>query len=69
MTSRHQSASEETEDNKKSSKIVMFDSQESRVNRSHGLKEEKEGTFKNSGLVAAQCNGIAACAYLKKYLQ
>ena len=35
VTSRHQSASEETEENtKKSLKIVMFDSQESRVNRS-----------------------------------
>ena len=41
----------------------MFDSQESRVNRSEGLKKEKEGTFKNLGLVAAQCNGITAYAY------
>ena len=38
----------------------MFDSQESRVNRSQDLKQEKEGTFKNVGLVTAQCNGIAA---------
>ena len=46
----------------------MFDSQESRVNRSQDLKKEKEGTFKNLGLVAAQCNDIAACAYsLKKF--
>ena len=44
----------------------MFDSQESRVNRSQDLKKEKEGTFKNLGLVAAQCNGIAACAYSLK---
>ena len=55
---------EETEENKKSFKIVMFDSEESRVNsnRSQGLK----GTFKNLGLVVAQCNGIAACAYSLK---
>ena len=57
---------EETEENKKSFKIVMFDSQESRVNRSQGLTKEKEGTFKTLGLVAAQCNGIAACAYFWK---
>ena len=44
----------------------MFNSQESRVNRPQGLKKEKEGTFKNLGLVAAQCNGIAACAYSLK---
>ena len=54
---------EETEENKKMFKIVMLDSQESRVNRSQGLKREKEGTFKNLGLVAAKCNGIAACTY------
>ena len=53
--------------NKKSFKIVMFDSQESsRVNRSRGLKKEKEGTFKNLGPVAAQCHGIAARAYSLK---
>ena len=57
---------EETEEDEKSFKIVMFDSQESRVNRSQGLKKEKEGAFKNSGLVAAQCNVIAACAYSLK---
>ena len=34
--------------------------------RSQGLKKEKEGTFKNLGLVAVQCNGIAACAYSLK---
>ena len=33
------------------------------VNRSQGLKKEKTGAFKNLGFVAAQCNGIAACAY------
>ena len=33
---------EETEEPKKSFKIVMFDSQESRVNRSQGLKKEKK---------------------------
>ena len=47
----------------------MFDSQDYRVSRSQDLKKEKEGTFKNLGLVAAQCNGIAACAYSLKYLQ
>ena len=44
----------------------IFDSQESIVNRSQGLRKEKEGTFKNLGLVAVQCNGIAACAYSLK---
>ena len=57
---------EETEEDEKSFKIVMFDSQEPRVNRSQGLKTEKGGTFKNLGLVAAQCNGIAICAYSLK---
>ena len=44
----------------------MFDSQVSisRVKRSQDL--EKRGTFKNLGLFAAQCNGIAACAYSLK---
>ena len=36
------------------------------VNRLQGLEKKKEGTFKNLGLVAAQCNGIAACAYSLK---
>ena len=44
----------------------MFGSQESRVNRSQDLKKEKEGTFKNLGLVAVQCNSIAACTYSLK---
>ena len=44
----------------------MFDSEESRANRSQDLKKEKEGTFKNLGLVASQCNGISACAYSLK---
>ena len=57
---------EEMEENKKMFKIIMFGSQESRVNRSQGLKKEKEGTFKNLGLVAAQCNDIAACVYSLK---
>ena len=39
----------------------MFDSQESRQDRPQGLKKKK--TFKKIGLVAAHCNGIAACAY------
>lgn len=53
------------EKTKKSSKIVVFDSQEYRQDRPQGLKKKKE-TFKNLGLVAAQCNGIAACAYSLK---
>ena len=57
---------EESEEIKKTFKNVMFDSHESRVNRSQGLKKEKEGAFKKSGLVAAQCNGITACAYSLK---
>ena len=42
ITSQHQRAREETEENKKSLKIVMFDSQESRVNRSQDLKKRKK---------------------------
>ena len=57
---------EKTEEDKKSFKIVMFRSQESRVNRSQGSKKEKEGTFNNLGLVEVQCNGIATCAYSLK---
>ena len=40
----------------------MFDSQESRVNRSQGLKRRKK-EHSNLGLAAAQCNSIEACAY------
>ena len=61
-TSRHQSARRDRR-KQKSFNIVMFDSQESRVNKSQGLEKEREETFKKLGLVAAQCNGIAACAY------
>ena len=42
LTSRHQRAREEMEENKKPLKIVMFDSQESRVNRSQDLKKRKK---------------------------
>ena len=42
LTSRHQSAREETEENKKSLKTVIFDSQVSLVNRSQGLEKEKK---------------------------
>ena len=65
-TSRHQSAREETKENKKILKSVIFDSQVSLVNKSQGPKKKKEGIFKNLGLVAAQCSGIAACAYSSK---
>ena len=41
---------------------VRFSSIYKVVNRS----QEKEGTFKNIGLAAAQCNGIAACTYSSK---
>ena len=45
----------------------MFDSQEYPQDRPQGVKKK---TFKNLGLVAAQCNDIAACAHsLKTYLQ
>ena len=44
----------------------MSDSRESRVNRSQILEKEKEETFKNLGLAAAQCNDIATCAYSLK---
>ena len=43
--------------------MVMFDSQEYRQDRPQGLQK----TSKNLGMVAAQCNGIAACAYSLKY--
>ena len=39
----------------------MFDSQEYRQDRPQGLKKKKK--IKKLGLVAAQRNGIAACAY------
>ena len=41
LTRRHQSAREETEENKKSLTIVMFDSQVSLVNRSQGLVKKE----------------------------
>ena len=44
----------------------MFDSQEYPQDRPQDLKKEKTQTFKNLGLVAAQCNGIAACTYSLK---
>ena len=44
----------------------MIGSQEYRQDRPQGLKKKK--TFKNLGLVAAQCNGIAACAYSLKHI-
>ena len=39
----------------------MFDSQEYRQDRPQGVKKKKQ-TFTKLSLVAAQCNGIAACA-------
>ena len=45
----------------------MFNSQVSLCSQwVTGFGKEKEGTFKNLGLVEAQCNGIAACAYSLK---
>ena len=41
----------------------MFDSQEYRQDRPQGLKKK---TCQNLGLVAGQCNSIAACAYSLK---
>ena len=64
-TSRHQCARRDGRQ-QKMFKIVMFDSEKSRVNSSQSSKKEKKGTFKTLGLVAAQCNGIAACAYSLK---
>ena len=61
---------EETEENKKSLKIATYICSILKypyvVNRSQDLEKEKEETFKNLDLVAAQCNGIAACAYSLK---
>ena len=41
MTSRHQSAREETRENKESLKIAMFDLQEYRQDKPQGLKKKK----------------------------
>ena len=46
--------------------IVIFESQKSHQNRSQALKKTTYWTSKNAGHVAAQCNGIAACAYSLK---
>ena len=46
-------------------KNVMFDSQEYCQDRPQGLKRKKNNIQK-LGLDAAQCNGIAACAYYLK---
>ena len=43
----------------------MFNSPEYRQDRPQGLKKKKMN-IQNLGLVAAQCNGIAACAYCLK---
>ena len=43
----------------------MFDSQEYRQDRLQGLKKKKMN-IKKLDLVAAQCNGIATCAYSLK---
>ena len=43
----------------------MFDSQEYCQDRPQGLKRKKNNIQK-LGLDAAQCNGIAACAYYLK---
>ena len=48
-------------------KIAMFGSQESTQSQQvTGFEKAKEGTLKKLGLVAAQYNGIAACAYSLK---
>ena len=52
--------------NKKSLKIVIFDSQVALVNRSQCLGKKKKEHSRKLGLVAAQRNGIAACAYSLK---
>ena len=44
----------------------MFDSQISLVNRSQSLEKKKKEHSRKSGLAAAQCNFIAACAYSLK---
>lgn len=44
-----------------------FEYQESRQDRPQGLRRDKYWTYKNLGLIAAECNGIMVCAYsLKK---
>ena len=63
-TSRHQSASR-----RKKQKLKWknyFDSQESRQDRPQGLKQDNYWTFKNLGLTAVQCKGIAGCTYSLK---
>ena len=64
-TSRHQSASKEAEENKKSIKIIMFDSHVSLVNRSHDLEKKKK---EHSRILAwSQRNAMAleCCTCLK----
>ena len=46
----------------------MSDSQVSLESKGHSVWEKIRGTFKNLGLFAAQCNGIAVCAYSLKLL-
>ena len=41
----------------------MFDSRVSLANRSQGLEKKRKEHSRKPGLVAAQYNGIAACAY------
>ena len=61
---------EKAEENKKSSKIVIFESQESHQDGPKCLKKTTYWTFKTLGLVAVQYNGIAAWTYsLKTHLQ
>ena len=68
ITSRHQSARREGR-KQKLLKLVIFESQESHQDRPQGLNKTTYWTFKNLGRAAAQCNGIAACAYplIKKH--
>ena len=71
MTSQHQNARGEKEENKKSS-IFLCSILKNLVKTGHrqGLKKTKYWTCRNLSLAAVQCNGIAACAYsLNIYLQ
>ena len=50
-------------------KCVKFDSQYIvKTYKPQGLEKKERKKIKNLGLIAAQCNGIAACAYFIKHI-
>ena len=70
VTSRHQSARERRRGTSKKTLNILLCSILKNVaktgRRATGFEKERKKTFKKVGLVAAQCNDIAACAYSSK---